>query len=291
MLRAVAIASAIVAAYCVLSWWQSALVLADGTMLENGAGATVASLNADIEGFRGDPSSAGTLTTSLEGVRSQLDGQLSAVATSRSMYLPPAGRVQHEYEDNLKEYIHSIEVYYDDLLMEAEFVIERARVVADLGEGLDVLQGLSAPDVTKEEIDRILEGAGKTVDQAATRLESLTASVTVVYSSQDLLERLDIVSGALASIQDGLEREDADGVTASVQRFSDALGADWSSLFFAADEAGLERMASASDELAAQRTEVSEARADLASARNAAGFAALAFALIAALSGAAAWAR
>jgi hypothetical protein len=282
-LAGVAVACALAACYFFVVWWQTGWALERGGALEAEAASVVLELHIVTEGFSGEPSSAETLTASIDAVEERLDAMGSEPGIVSALPLPPGRAAQDRYEETLVAYVTSVDAYYEGLSMTASFVTARSAIVERFGEGLATLQELSAPDVSAEEVDAVLVRVERAVEEARRSLESLAAGPSVAYTSSDLLGRLEALSDAVAEIRSGLEESDPDSVATSVQDFADVLSSDWRSLFFVADEDGLQRFEVLSADIDAARGPISEARADLRSAQRTAGILALVLGLTAAL--------
>ena len=290
-LRVAAIVLAIVAAYLGILWVQLGDVLADGAALENRIAKSSTALDSEISTFRGDPDSAKKLLPTLAKTRQDIAATRSDIADLGANLPPPLTRSASEYRSTLDSYANDVDAYYEQLAGIARFVVARSALIERAGQGLSALGRLSDPGLSETDIRTLLGSARDAVIESVDELRSLSASATSVYSSEVLLARLSTLSTVLDDIVEGLVDRDAQRVSLGTQAFSKLMQADWQTLFFQADEQGLDRFAASLSKLSQDRARVAAASESIASTRTAIGAAAIALLVVAAFMAGVAWLR
>lgn len=291
VLRIVAVLLVLAAVGFGMSWLQMNRTLERGRAMEQSLGATVVTLNGYLSEFRGETAAAADLIPKLAEGEAELAALRDEIERLPLPLIPgPSGRGAG-YRDALESYTHDVAGYYAHLSSVATVVVDRGDIVERLAGGFGVLDDLAQPDVSVDDVTRVMADIRRTVDATIAALESLDTTTTGVYSSEPLRARLASILTIIAAIDESLASEDAESFRQSTAAFGQVLQADWQALFFAADEAGIQQLATRIETLTESRAAVESASTSLAAARRAAGVAAFVLAVIGALTAAVAWLR
>jgi hypothetical protein len=280
-----------VAAYLVVVWFQLGAVIRAGDNIESRLEASTVKLNTQIDSFRGDPTSAESLLPTLTAGRAQIAAIARDAASVQRAVLPPFGGAGAASAAALAAYGRGVDGYYAQLAGIAQFVVDRSAVIAKAGEGLSTLTSLAATGTTEADVKRVIGQAHDAVAAATDQLRSLASTATSVYSSDALLARLSALSDVLGDIETGLAKRDASALQVATQAFSRLMQADWQTLFFLADDTGLENLTASITGLSKDRSAIDSAREDVAMTRTALGSVAVGLIVIALFMAGVAWLR
>lgn len=291
MMRAAAVMLLVVAFYCAAEWVQMGRTLEVGAHVETQLDLATHDLNAALVEFRGDPEDAKALLSALELNDVDLRAAAVEVAKIENAVLPAGGADRAEYAGALTARINEQEDYMADLSSSASKIIGRGDIIQRLSEGLGVLDELSAPELDVEKVQAVMGDVQSAVDEALDGLHSIDTTGAAAYSSGPLVERLSAVSREVSSTRAALGEQDTQGFAAATAAFAELLKADWQALFFAADTAGVERLAEDVSRISELQEEAAKASGDIAALRDSMGLAALLSVVVGALLAAMVWLR
>lgn len=289
--RVAAVALLVVAVVAAAVWLQTVLTLRAGSTASTKISVAVVQLNTLLADFKGDPADARTVLAGIDTVEAAFS---TARATSQVVArgpLPVGSASRVAYAAALEAYVDEGEAYLADITLTAETIANRGVVIQELSDGFGVLDELGKPGITAADVDRVISDVQATVGATLGGLESIESTGLSVYSSAPLVARLNSISAQLQLIRASLAASDSTGFAASTAAFGELLKADWQALFFAADTAGVERLAADVRAFGDHQESVLAARSELVAVRNAAGLLAVLAAAVGALAAAAAWLR
>lgn len=272
-------------------WLQTVLTLRAGSSANTKISVAVVGLNHLLADFKGDPEDARAVLAGADEVRTALEESRSHARAVGRAPLPIGVGERKAYAAALEAYVDEADGYLDDVTRAADTIVNRGAIIEDLSNGFGVLDELTAPDPTAADVDRVIANVQVTVAGTLESLASVEATGLSVYSSTPLEERLSAIAGQLALVRSTLAASDGAGFAASTAAFAELLKADWQALFFAADTAGVERLAADVRAFGDRRDAITAARAGLIAVRNAAGVLAVLAAAVGGLAAAAAWLR
>ncbi|MDT8434453.1 MAG: hypothetical protein RQ731_06845 [Anaerosomatales bacterium] len=261
-----------------------------GEEIETSISEQLQSVNAATVDFQGDLQSAESLLAALSDSEEEF-ARISDSLDALQVPLAPGTQPSDRYRQALADYLSQTREYQGRLATIASLTVERADAMEELTAGLGVLDELSRPDASEEEIDGVLADAAEAVDSAISAVEALAAAGPNAYSSEALLGRLSGLSTAVKEIRRGLAERDAAAISGASAAFSRLISAEWSPLFFEASREGIDGVVSGLDTLVQQRNEIDSSRSTLDRIRSASAFAALALAIVAGLLLMTAWPR
>jgi hypothetical protein len=290
-MRVVALTLLVVSFYCAAEWVQMGQTLGAGARVETHLDTTTSDLNAALGEFRGDPEDAQALLSALELTGVDLRAAAADVAKIDDAVLPAGRAGRSRYAAAIMARIEAQEGYMADLSSSASKIIGRGDIIQELSDGFGVLDELSAPDLDAAKVQAVMDDVQSAVDEALAGLRSMDATGVAAYSSEPLVERLTAVSREVSATRTALKEQDAEGFAAATAAFAELLKADWQALFFAADTAGIERLAESVSGISGLQEEAAAARGDIAALRDSMGLAALLCAAVGALLAAMVWLR
>ncbi|MHB1137035.1 MAG: hypothetical protein ACYCXR_07690 [Coriobacteriia bacterium] len=291
IMRAVAVTLLVVAFYCAAEWVQMGWTLEAGARAEAQLDAATSDLNAALAEFRGDPEDARAVLSVIELNGVDLRAATTDVAKIEDAILPIGSDGRSEYAAALTARIEAQEGYMADLSSSASKIIGRGDIIQRLSDGFGVLDELSAPELDAEKVGAVMDDVQSAVDEALEGLRSMDATGVAAYSSGPLVERLTAVSREVSGTRTALGEQDAEGFAAATAAFAELLKADWQALFFAADTAGIERLAGSVSGISELQEEAVRTRGQIATLRDSMGLAALLSAAVGALLAAMVWLR
>lgn len=283
IMKGAAIAIAAVAAWLGMSWGQTTGLLSTGVTIEQSANSYVLAMNEQVEGFKGDPSSAVSVTPVLSVSRDAFGG-----LRQRTNSLPsPPGSIA--YREALDEYLLAAGDYYGGLSDTCDFVLERTRAVSPV---LQALQGLTAASSESEgELRSRVDSLAVLAENAAESIGHLDASTTAAYSAVSLTDWMGELNTGLRDLERGLESRDVLAVNDSSRRLGSLIKSDWDAMFFEADKGQLARLNRQRDRVERAQLLVARRRDMAAFQQRAYGLAAITAAVAAAVLAAMAWLR
>ena len=221
-----AILLAILAAAAWIVWWQIGAMLRVGDQVVAQSDAVVSVLNESVSQFKGDPQSAAKADEKLQAGKQALADVKQSVDGMSSF-----GSMK-QYRTELNDYVALLDRYYSGVQGNSNFVLERGRAFADLGEALDVFSTSTKAGSSPATMVAGVTRAGTLALSAATRIQSLDESSTHLYSTARLSQYASSLASDLVELGRGLAKNDAVLVTHATLSLKSLFGADWESLFY-----------------------------------------------------------
>ena len=277
-LRTAAVVLALGALYFGVVWLQLSRFQSAGAGVDTKTAETISVINASINRLREEPGAATVLAPELANNDEALAAQLEAVETMGGFGLrplPPGIDARKEYQDELRAYVSEVRRLNGQLTGITSLITARTETIQKMAQGFGVLEKLSKPDVTEEEVSTTLQNVKTSVDASVDKLRSIAASGATVYSSEGLITRLSAVSAVISDLFKSLKERDAAQLDSAVQSFSQLMKNDWQSLFVQSDSRGLVQLASSMRVLSEERERLGKAQEEIVSTQTLVGLASL----------------